>query len=303
MGDMPLKLVKQLCDQLKTKRTRSIVIEGSGEPFMHPGILDIISTIKASGFFLTILTNGTLLDQSIIQSLIETQVDVVKISLWANSVEGYIKSNPGVDPDNFRKVLDGLHLFASLKAKRKTNFPEVWIHNPINLYNFQSLCAMVDLAVKVKCNGLSYSPLVNFRGTLDHIALSEDEEVLARRYLLEAKRRLDLLSIQHNIDQVMLRYKMGEKVWDEIPCYIAWIHSRIRADGIVHPCCRCESELGNLYKSSFQECWDGTAMRTFRQQTLTKEGLIALNTNCDCRFCWHAPDNKRIHQIFKWLCR
>jgi wyosine [tRNA(Phe)-imidazoG37] synthetase (radical SAM superfamily) len=163
MGDMPLSLVRQICDQLKAKNTRSIVIEGSGEPFLNPDILEIISTIKAAGFSLTILTNGTLLDRSVTQFLIEKQVDVVKVSLWANSVEGYVENHPGVDPDNFRKVIDGLNFFASLKAERKSRFPEVWIHNPINRYNFRSLHAMVDLAIKARCNGLSYSPLFNFR--------------------------------------------------------------------------------------------------------------------------------------------
>lgn len=303
MGDMPLSLVRQICDQLKAKSTRIIVIEGSGEPFMNPDILEIISTIKAASFSLTILTNGTLLDRSVTQFLIEKQVDVVKVSLWANSVEGYVKNHPGVDPDNFRKVIDGLNLFAYLKAERKSRFPEVWIHNPINRYNFQSLHAMVDLAIKARCNGLSYSPLINFRGTLDHIALSEDEERLTQGCLWEIKKRLNSLSIKHNIDHLMLRYKIGEKVWEKIPCYIAWTHSRISVDGIAHPCCRCELELGNLYKTSFSEYWDGQPMHTFRQQTRTKEGLVGINSNWDCRFCWHAPDNHRIHQVLKWFRR
>jgi MoaA/NifB/PqqE/SkfB family radical SAM enzyme len=137
--------------------------------------------------------------------------------------------------------------------------------------------------------------------SISDIALSEDEERLTQGCLWEIKKRLNSLSIKHNIDHLMLRYKIGEKIWEKIPCYIAWTHSRISSDGIAHPCCRCELELGNLYNSSFQEYWNGPAMHAFRQQTLTKEGLFALNTNCDCRFCWHVPDNNRIHQILKWL--
>ena len=301
--DLSLSLVRKVCEQLKTKRTRVIVIEGAGEPFMNPNILEIISTIKSYGFFLIILTNGTLLDRKVVQSLIGSQVDLVKVSLWANTDEECVDNYPGANPNNYRKILNGLNLLSSLKEERTSRLPEVWIHNPVNCYNFQSLHAMVDLAVNTKCDGLSYSPFINFRGAMGHIALSEDEEQVMQSSLLGIRKRLNSLSLQHNIDHLMLRYKIGENVWKKIPCYIGWVHSRISADGIAHPCCRCELDLGNLDKSDFQEYWEGPAMRAFRQQTRTKEGLIALNSNWDCRFCWHAPDNYRIHQIFKWFHR
>lgn len=42
-ADMPLSFVKRLCAELRKTRTRSIVVEGSGEPFVHPEIHDMIS--------------------------------------------------------------------------------------------------------------------------------------------------------------------------------------------------------------------------------------------------------------------
>jgi len=300
MMDMTVDFVNRLCHELKTTRTRSIIIEGSGEPFLNPHIFDIISVIKAAGFQLTVLTNGTLLNRKVIQQLVEAKVDMIKVSLWASSIEEYRLNYPGVNPSkNFKKVLDGLKLFADIKAEQKSHFPVVWIHNPITLYNFRSINAMVDLAIKMRCNGLSFAPLVNlFRETLNSAFLL-DEEQLIEHSLMDAKKRLEAYSIQHNISNWLTCREIGEKVWEKFPCYTAWFHARIRADGTVLPCCHCDLELGNLNLTSFKNFWKSPTIQAFRHQTSTREGLMRLD--CDCRSCWHVQDNKRIHQVLKWL--
>ncbi len=300
MMDMTVDFVNRLCNELKRTRTRSIVIEGSGEPFLNPHIFDLISVIKAAGFQLTLLTNGTLLDRNAIQRLVDTKVDTIKVSLWASSIQEYKLNYPGVNPSkNFNKVLNGLKLFNDIKAKQKSHFPVVWIHNPITLYNFRSINAMVDLAIKMRCNGLSFAPLINFfRETLNS-TFSVDEEQLIYDSLMDAKKRLEAYSIQHNISNVLTRREIGENVWEKVPCYIAWIHAKIRADGIVLPCCRCDLELGNLNLTSFKNFWNSPTIHAFRRQTSTREGLMRLD--CDCRFCWHITDNQRIHRVLKWL--
>ncbi len=301
MMDMTTDFVNRLCNELKTTRTRSIIVEGSGEPFLNPHILDIISTIKAAGFQLTVLTNGTLLNRKVIQRLIEAKVDKVQVSLWASSVEEYRLNYPGVNPKkNFNKVLDGLKLFADIKAEQKSHFPAVWIYNPINLHNFRSIHAIVDLAIKMRCNGVCFASMVNLFGeTLNSSTFSRDKEQLIYDSLIEAKKRLEADSIQHNLSEWLTRRELGEKGWEQFPCYAGWFYAKIRADGTVLPCCQCDIELGNLNLTSFQNYWNNPAIQAFRRQTSAREGLKRLD--CDCRFCWHAPDNRRIHQVLKWL--
>ncbi|RKZ49139.1 MAG: hypothetical protein DRR16_04355 [Candidatus Parabeggiatoa sp. nov. 3] len=300
MMDMTVDFVNRLCNELKTTKTRSIVIEGSGEPFLNPHIFDMISVIKAAGFQLTILTNGTLLDQNVIRRLVDAKVDTIKVSLWATSIEEYRLNYPGVNPTkNFKKTLDGLKLFSDIKAEQKSHFPVVWIHNPITLYNFRSINAMVDLAIKMKCNGLSFAPMFNFFRETLNLTFSVDENKLMYHSLVHAKKRLDACFMQHNIGNLLTRFKIGENVWEKLPCYIAWIHAKIRADGTVLPCCRCDLELGNLNLTSFQNFWNSSTIHAFRNKVATRKRLMTLD--CDCRFCWHVPDNIRIHRVLKWL--
>ncbi len=301
LKDISFNFVKKLCSELKPTKTKNIVVEGLGEPFMHPAILDIISIIKSNGFDLTILTNGTLLDENTIMSLIDLRVNTISISLWASSEEEYKQNYFRAPSDNLEKVIHVLKTFACLKAERRSQFPIIRVHNPITHYNYQSIGDMVDLVVKTKANGLTFSPFVNLSTESDSVTLSKEEEISLCLDLEHNRKRLNTLSLYHNIDTTLLRYRIGEKVWEQAPCYTPWYHARIRPDGRVYPCCRCELELGNLVESSFQDIWNAPAYHAFRQQTITREGVLALNDKCDCRFCFHLPDNLRIHQIFKWF--
>jgi MoaA/NifB/PqqE/SkfB family radical SAM enzyme len=264
MMDISSDLFKRLCSELKTMNTHSPILQGAGEPLLHPDVFEMISAAKAAGFHVTLITNGTLLDRDIIQALIDARLDILKVSLWASSTEQYQQNYPGTHSENFRKVVDGLKLLASLKAERNSMLPMVKLHHPINRYNFQTIDALVDLALRTGCNGLSFAPFRSFGvGALAPFDLSTDEERLVQLSLFRARRRLKSFPMGHNIDEILLRYKLGSAVWQKLPCYIAWIHARIRVDGAVQPCGSCSVAFGNLYENTLHQVWNGSAIRAF----------------------------------------
>jgi MoaA/NifB/PqqE/SkfB family radical SAM enzyme len=299
--DFSFELFKRLCDELKSMGASELILIGEGEPFLHPRLFDLVSVVKGMGFHVTLLTNGTLLDETRIQSLVESRLDILRVSLWASTPEEYERSYPGSSPGNFRRIVDGLQRLAHMKAERKSKFPTVVLHQPINRYNSQNIGEMVDLAHTTGCDTLSFSPLKTWRGQLASFALSPDEEKLLEPALSRMKRRLSSLSIKHNIDHTLLRYRIGEAVWQELPCYIAWLHARIKVDGTVLPCEPCGLPMGRLEENTFQEIWNGPAYRNFRRQALTREGLGRLGEHCDCGFCCHVEDNLRVDRIFRWV--
>ena len=294
-------MFKKLCDEIRTMGTTEIILIGEGEPFLHPGVFDIISTAKDAGFKVTILTNGTLLDEAKIRCLVDSRLDILKVSLWASSTEEYERNYPGANPDNFRKITDALKLLTYLKKEHKSKFPSVTLHQPINSYNFKKIDEMIDLVCATGCNTLSFSPLKSRRGKVNSLALSHDEEMALCRYLTKTKRRLESLSINHNINNTLMRYKIGEAVSEKLPCHIAWLHARIKVDGTVLPCNPCDQPMGNLNQDRFPEIWNGPAYRAFRRKTGTRKGLTTMSKDCDCGFCCHVGDNLRINNIFKWL--
>jgi len=299
--DISFDLFRKSCDELKAMGTNSIILTGEGEPLLHPRVMDIILTAKEAGFHVTLVTNGILLDETKIQLLIGSRLDTLRVSLWAGSPEEYEKNYPGSDPDNFKKIIEGLTLLTHLKAEQNSDIPSVDLHHPVNRNNFKNIDAMVDLAYKTGCNGLTSSPLKCWRGTPASLSLSKDEEKILFRSLIKMKKRLDSLSLRHNIDLTILRYKMGDNVWQKLPCYIGWLHARIKVNGTVVPCSRYYLPMGNLNEERFKEMWNGSAFRKFRRESITLRGLASFGEHCDCNFCGYVYDNMRVHRLFKWI--
>jgi MoaA/NifB/PqqE/SkfB family radical SAM enzyme len=299
--DISFDLVEKLCEELATMGTTMISFMGEGEPMLHPRLKDLISMAKALGLQVTLITNGTLLDEARIHSLIDSRLDLLRVSLWASSIEEYKQNYPGTNPDYFRKVVNGLKLLSVLKAEKKIKFPLVLLHQPINKNNFEKIDALLDLAYETGCNGISFSPFIAHRGRLDRYGISPEEEKSLCFSLVKMKKRLNSLSMEHNVDETLLRYRIGEAVWNKLPCYVGWLHARIKVDGTVLPCGPWNQPLGHLKENRFQEIWNGPHYRTFRQQTLTREGLACIAKVCDCGFCCLTKDNVRVHRFFQFF--
>ena len=189
----------------------------------------------------------------------------------------------------------------AFKTERKSKVPDVMIHHPINNFNFRKIDAMINLANNVGCNTLSFSPFKRRRNELTSLALSCDEEKELCLSLKKAKKKLNSMSMSHNIDSTLLRYKIGEEVWKKMPCYISWLHARIKVDGTVLPCNPCDVKMGNLKENKLSEIWNDQAFRKFRKRAISRKDLLSLNEECDCGFCCHATDNMRVHRLFRWI--
>ncbi len=299
--DISVDLFAKLCHELFTLGTREIMLTGEGEPFFHPRIFDIIAIAKQTGSHTQVITNGTLLDESRLEALINSGLDDLVVSLWAGTYEGYRDNYPRDDPENFNRVVVALKRLTQLKTEQKKTCPRVVLHYTIYRNNYNYVNTLVDLAYATKINKVNFSLLKTRRGVLDSYVLSPNEERVLVDNLEGMRSRLDSLSIDHNISRTLQRYRVGEKVWEKLPCYVGWVHAHIKVDGTVFPCNPCDMPMGNAAEDTFGEVWNGPAFRAFRRKTLTREGLAAMSRYCDCSFCCYVEDNIRIHRIFKWF--
>ncbi|MBC8234771.1 radical SAM protein [bacterium] len=301
--DFPLDVFRKMCGELKTMGTHMLLFVGAGEPLLHPNILDMISAAKENGLGVTIYTNGTLLTERRITSLIDTHVDSLRVSLWATSSEDYAQQHPDVAPSRFQKIIDGLQLLLRLKTERGSRLPRIEFSHAINRQSLRKLDGLVDLACATGCEKIVFSVVQAAEGGEDfkQFLLSPDEERLACLSLDQVKRRLNSLSIQHNVEEVSLRYRLGESGWKTTPCYAAWYYAFCRIDGKVQPCQRCHMPMGDLRENSFQEIWNSRNYRHFRTQSVTYQGLAAMMDYCDCSFCPHIARNEGIKRFFRWF--
>lgn len=301
--DMPLDVFKRICNELKDMKTRMLIFQGSGEPFLYPHLAESVRIAKNLGFHITLLTNGTLINTDILRSLSDAHLDILKISLWATSEDQFANNYPGMNPEIFKRIKEGLKQLGEFKTEQSRVWPAIQFHYIINNTNFQSVNTMIDLAILGKSNIVTFAPMANLRRELNVHLLSPEQHMSLQKSLLQAKVKLADYSIEHNIDEILLRFKLGEAIWKELPCYIMWYHARIRADGSLQPCGRCTTDVdfGNTYTSSFKDIWNSSPAREFRSKTRSLKGLASLQRSCNCQYCCFVKDNTKIHRIMRWL--
>ena len=159
----------------------------------------------------------------------------------------------------------------------------------------------MDIAKEASCDILSFSPFA----TQDHMFASflpsQEEERQVVRRLAYIKRKMKRLPMEHTIDTALFRYKIGGAVWEKLPCYIGWLHARIKPDGSVLPCNSHRSPLGNLNASGLEHIWNAEGFRLFRKQSMSRDGLAKIASRFDCYFCCHVSDNARVHKRYRWI--
>jgi radical SAM protein with 4Fe4S-binding SPASM domain len=298
--DLSFNLFEKLCHELEALGTRALVLLGEGEPLLHPQVFDMIATAKALGFHTMLITNGTLLGDRM-ESLLDSRLDALQVSLWAASIEEYQINYPGTPPAYFKKVVDSVTLLNSLKSDNRLKLPNVILHHPINRHNFQGVGSFLELAFTTGCDGVSFAPFCTWGGAFDSSSLSPDEEQSLLLSLKETERRINSVGLEHNIGQTLMRYRIGKQIWQNVPCYIGWTHARIKIDGSVYPCGHCKMLMGNIESNSFREIWSGVPYRNFRNQASTRQGLASLSRQCNCEYCCFLNDNLRVHRLFKWV--
>ncbi|MFC1852669.1 SPASM domain-containing protein [candidate division CSSED10-310 bacterium] len=299
INEMPFPLYQSACSQLHEMGTTAIILLGEGEPFLHERLTDMIVFARNLGLFVSVVTNGTYLDEKSAQMLVASGLDALQVTLWAHSKQNYEQQYPNTSPDMFNQVVNGLKALSDMKGKMKSPVPEVKLHHPINKKNFMGLEKMVSLARETGCEVISFSPFINWEGQLTSLSLSAAEENQVIETLKKMKNNLKNQLMKHNIDTTLQRYQIGEAVRANCPCYIGWFHTRIRVDGNVFPCAACDFLAGNLKETSLENIWNGEMMKKFRRNLLLNDEQ--LDADCDCSFCCHITENVRVHSFYRIL--
>jgi MoaA/NifB/PqqE/SkfB family radical SAM enzyme len=299
--DLAPETFASLLPQLKEMGTRGIVLSGDGEPLLHPRLPELISLAKDAGFHVMLFSNGTLLDRALIGKLIDSGLDALRVSMWAATREDFAGSYPGVNISYFDRMVEGITWMAREKAVRRSATPLLQIHHPIGRGAVRNLGALVDLAVHTRCDGVSFSPMKTAKGEFAERGLTPEMEAEAITTLKREKGRLEAAGLKHNIDETIMRYRLGEAVWKHAPCYVGWLHTRVKVNGTVQPCNRCPVAMGDLSQETFRAIWNGSRYRDFRREWLRAEPGAPPPETCDCGYCCYLRDHLRVHRVFRWF--
>jgi MoaA/NifB/PqqE/SkfB family radical SAM enzyme len=286
---LPFEIIKSLIDDLiQLKGLHQIKLGGGGEPTMHPNFKEILAYVRNKDRYvkLEINTNFSLVDKELIKLMIEFEVDLLTISLWAGTSDVYRRTHPNQSKGSFDRIVANIKKLAEM---RKNGFPRISIHNVIMNLNYQDVDAMLELALDLEADEINYVLIDPVPDKTENLLLNQEE----RQTLLESfnriKQRTDQFIIYvepatgrsirvANLHELIQKLSMPSTEWgiydkkavDKIPCYIGWLYTRVMADGKVAPCCKGHRlPMGDLNKSRFKEIWYSPRYMQFRHNSIT----------------------------------
>jgi len=289
-----------LIDELLAIGTRRFHFSGSGEPFLHPDILDLLSRVKKAGAYCMINTNGTLLLPPVMDKIMALGVDSLRVTTMAGTAETYRATHPGCHPDTFERLQQNLLCLAERKAPSRTARPRLTLIYVIVGPNHDGLPDFADFARRMRADAVSLQAMDDVADPgLAALVPTDEQSARVRRDLPAAARRLESGGIAHNLAEFAMLFNRrlhATALYQVIPCYMGWISVRFQVGGLAYACHRCYEPLGNAYEQKFAEIWRSAAYRRFRLEAHTLNRRGAKVAGCDCDGCCHYMANLRVYR-------
>lgn len=288
-ADLSPERARELLDQLPI--VRRVVLHGIGEPTLNPRLPEIIAVVKERGAYALFNTNGLLLRGRLLDQLVTSGLDEVRISVDAATPETYRQVRAA---NAFANVIANAQALAAAKERLGSPTPRVSLWMTGLKTNIRELPALVRLAsdaaiAEVYVQRLVYSGRNLARADQAIFGHLEDAE---RDGIAEAERLAADLGITLRGSSEALppaaTPEQAARPWSG--CRRPTSLMYITANGNVLPCCIApftdapytSMVLGNTNLMSMEEIWNGQRYQDWRARMRSDEPPAA------CRGCGSA---------------
>ena len=182
-NELSLEEYKRILKEAHQLRVREIRIIGGGEPFFRKDTLEVMKEVKRYKMFGYVCTNGTLLTENKIKTLVRIGWDHVKISFHAPDKKTQDFLSQG---KSFEKIVNTIKTFVKWKKKIKTKKPKLEIGLVLNRLNFRKVPEMVKLAKELKVQAFFIEPLTIYTQKGKELKLKRKEAEEFKEYAKKA---------------------------------------------------------------------------------------------------------------------
>ena len=132
----------------------TVFFGGFGEPFAHPGLLDMVAAAKEAGCPVELITNGTMLDEATRRTLVRIGLDRLWVSIDGATPQSYADVRLG---DALPQVLESLTRLRELRNATATSLPRLGIAFVAMKRNIADLPEVIRLGQKLGADRYSVS--------------------------------------------------------------------------------------------------------------------------------------------------
>ena len=240
---MAPEIFKKIADEVG-KHQAWLRISGGGEPMMHPQFLELMEYAKEQGCKLGIITNGSILDDTLIDALLAIEVDVLEFSVDASTQADYEIVRKGLDFSKLVKNIQNVY-----NKRNATNAPTKIIASAINQKGID-----VD--------------------TVEQFWLPYVDNFQKRKYLTWG-----INDAQNSADDTPYLEPS-----QRVPCPFLFERLNIDSRGQVMVCgydIAANTNMGNIQEHSIKEIWHGDGFGFYREKHLNRKGdEIEMCKNC-----------------------
>lgn len=229
-----------------------------GEPLLNPHLIDMIKLLKDKKVCreIRITTNGALLSPALNKSLIESGLDMLRISIEALSSRGYQElCGVSLDFEHLRNNIKDFYIRSRGRSKVSIKMLSTLLSTEKEFEQFKIL----------------------FSDRADYWYIENMEE-----------RWQEYLSPQRFGQHVEGETKLISEKNEVYICHFPFTEMTIASNGAVLACAadwRYQTAYGNVYDASLREIWEGPSIRNFRLLHLNKERAFVPG----CQKCKIAP--------------
>jgi radical SAM protein with 4Fe4S-binding SPASM domain len=277
--DLPFPLFRKIAEQI-FPRTRYLALSCMTEPLMTRDIGERLALVGTAGIpFVEIITNGTLLSEAVVRSLIAARISRLAVSIDGATKETFETIRVGA---NFETVLENVRRFSSIKRETGSVLPHLRINHvlsPANAGEFDQLLALVESLQPQSIDVRTVARFSNAldRGTKDPVFFETVREIREKLDAFCARTRIENVGIlRWQPTLIEIFHDTGERA----TCLRPWNTVAIHANGDVMPCISwTRPPFGNLAHQTFEEIWRGDVAESFRREfTASRPGV-------DCEHC------------------
>lgn len=280
--ELSLKEYKKLIEELANYGIVRVVLTG-GEPFLREDLVEIISCIKKNGLIYALTTNGTIIDEKVLEqiSTVSSKYDSIQIS-----IDTLKKGN--IRPVNIETIRQNINMMRDYSIPIVANMT-------LTSLNYNEMLDVYMFCEEMGIKNLIYSP---FFVTSQNKALfiCDIEDFIKKHYevLVYAKSKGYPVKILQDGFGVatpfwqMIKTQINPSI--DIPTFICRAginYCDISPNGSVFPCPFLEFPefiIGNIREKSLYELWNRSSSRwnVLRKKVLytNKTGQCKLATKC-----------------------
>lgn len=254
-GFMPDELFAKIIREMEGRKTSLRFIRW-GEPTLHKSFPEFFLAAKKAGLPVQLITNGSLLDESLMTTLVDNELDAIKFSFQGVDRESYREMR---DRDFFHQLLDIIHRFVEIRGDRPNPF--IQISTTVTDEPLEKIDLFKELT--------SFADYVN-------IGRTDLDAVDVNKFSSEQRDRFKMLKLKQ---KPLIRRTNCAEVFAKLS--INW-------DGQATACCADNREqmiVGDLRGKSIGEIFRSPAMKKY-QTALVRGNFEAspLCARCCCRY-------------------